>query len=64
MPPQSIGKPEETSAGGGTAPQAAPDVIDDVLQQLAGAGSRLDLTVAGARLRLTNLDRVYWPATD
>ncbi|MGB6486394.1 MAG: non-homologous end-joining DNA ligase [Steroidobacteraceae bacterium] len=63
VPPQSIVKPEETGASGGTAPQAAPDVIDDVLQQLAGAGSRLDLTVAGARLRLTNLDRVYWPAT-
>ena len=64
VPPQSIGRPEETSAGGGASPQAAPDDVDDVLQQLAAAGSRLDLTVAGARLRLTNLDRVYWPATD
>jgi bifunctional non-homologous end joining protein LigD len=64
VPAQSIGKPEETSAGGGASPQAAPDDVADVLQQLAAAGSRLDLTVAGARLRLTNLDRVYWPATD
>lgn len=64
LPAHSIGRPEEASAGGSTAPQAAPDPIADVLQQLAGAGARLDLTVAGARLRLTNLDRVYWPATD
>ena len=64
VPPQSIGKPDETASGGGASAPAAPDVIDEVLQQLAGAESRLDLTVAGARLRLTNLDRVYWPATD
>ena len=63
VPPQSIGKPDATSPGGGASPPAAPDVVADVLQQLAAAGSRLDLTVAGARLRLTNLDRVYWPAT-
>jgi bifunctional non-homologous end joining protein LigD len=63
LPPQSIGKPEATLADGGAAPQAAPDPVADVLQQLARPGSRLDLTVAGGRLRLTNLDRVYWPAT-
>jgi bifunctional non-homologous end joining protein LigD len=63
VPPLSIGRPEETSSAGGS-PPAPPDAVADVLQQLAGAGSRLDLTVAGARLRLTNLDRVYWPATD
>jgi bifunctional non-homologous end joining protein LigD len=64
VPPQSIGRPEETTLAAGAAPQAAPDAVDEVLQQLAGAESRLDLTVAGARLRLTNLDRVYWPAGD
>jgi bifunctional non-homologous end joining protein LigD len=63
VPPQSIGRPGETGAGGDAAPQAAPDPVAEVLQQLVGEGSRLDLTVAGARLRLTNLDRVYWPAT-
>jgi bifunctional non-homologous end joining protein LigD len=41
-----------------------PDGMDAVLDQLAGTGSRLDLTVQGARLRLTNLDRVYWPASE
>jgi bifunctional non-homologous end joining protein LigD len=38
------------------------DDVDGVLQQLAGTEARLDMTVEGARLRLTNLDRVYWPA--
>jgi len=50
-----------TPAAAGT---IAVDDVDEVLQQLAGTGSRLDLRVAGARLRLTNLDRVYWPASD
>jgi bifunctional non-homologous end joining protein LigD len=36
--------------------------IEQVLQQLAQPGQRLDLAVGDARLRLTNLDRVYWPA--
>ncbi|MHB8816840.1 MAG: non-homologous end-joining DNA ligase, partial [Steroidobacteraceae bacterium] len=60
--PQSVGRPEQTSPTASTPPQAAADGIDEVLQQLAGAGSRLDLSVQGARLRLTNLDKVYWPA--
>jgi bifunctional non-homologous end joining protein LigD len=42
---------------------AAGDTVDAVLEQLSGAGPRLDLTVEGARIRLTNLDRVYWPAS-
>ena len=33
-----------------------------ILQQLDNDANRLDLTVGGARIRLTNLDRVYWPA--
>ena len=60
--PQSVGRPEQTGPTGGTPPQAAVDGLDEVLQQLADPGSRLDLTVEGARLRLTNLDKVYWPA--
>ncbi len=37
-------------------------VIDDVLQQLDGKATRIDLAVGSARIRLTNLDRQYWPA--
>lgn len=36
--------------------------IDDILQQLDNKSSRVDLAVAGMRIPLTNLDRVYWPA--
>ena len=78
LPPESIGRPEDMASPGGTSPQGptkgAPpittspketdDGVDGVLQQLTGKGARLDLTVGGARLRLTNLDRVYWPAAD
>ena len=63
VPPQSIGKPEPTGAAGSAPSLQRADPVDEVLQQLAGKGSRLDLTVAGETLRLTNLDRVYWPAT-
>jgi bifunctional non-homologous end joining protein LigD len=63
VPAQSIGRPEETDPAADASAQAEPDTVAEVLQQLSGKGSRLDLTVEGARLRLTNLDRVYWPAT-
>jgi bifunctional non-homologous end joining protein LigD len=36
--------------------------VAEILQQLDNAATRLDLAVAGAKIRLTNLDRVYWPA--
>jgi bifunctional non-homologous end joining protein LigD len=44
--------------------QAAPaaNEIDSVLSQLANTATKVDLSVAGTRIRLTNLDRVYWPA--
>jgi bifunctional non-homologous end joining protein LigD len=38
------------------------DEIESVLQQIAGSAKQLNLAVAGTRIRLTNLDRVYWPA--
>jgi len=34
-----------------------------VLQQLENPANTLELAVGGARIKLTNLDRVYWPAT-
>ena len=57
------GRGRSGDGGGGESPRVAHDAVDAVLEQLAGAGSRLDLTVEGARIRLTNLDRVYWPAS-
>jgi bifunctional non-homologous end joining protein LigD len=35
--------------------------LDEVLAQLDQKGNRLDLQVGSARIRLTNLDREYWP---
>jgi len=37
------------------------DDIESVLQQLEAKPNRLDLNVGGAKVRLTNLDREYWP---
>jgi bifunctional non-homologous end joining protein LigD len=61
---QSVSRPDEAAPGSNAAPTDAEEGIGAVLQQLDAKGSRLDLTVAGAQLRLTNLDRVYWPASD
>jgi bifunctional non-homologous end joining protein LigD len=36
--------------------------VGAILGQLDNRATRLDLMVGGARIRLTNLDRVYWPA--
>ena len=33
-----------------------------VLEQLENPANRLELAVGGARIKLTNLDRIYWPA--
>jgi bifunctional non-homologous end joining protein LigD len=36
--------------------------VGAILQQLEAKPNRIDLAVGGAKIRLTNLDRVYWPA--
>jgi bifunctional non-homologous end joining protein LigD len=42
----------------------AKNEIESVLEQLEGTSKQLELSVAGAKLRLTNLDREYWPAAE
>ena len=43
--------------------QATPaDEISAVVQQLKSTASRIDLAVGEHRIRLTHLERVYWPA--
>ncbi len=44
---------------GGAAPSGAPEAI---LQQLAAPGADLTLAVGANRIKLTNLDKVLWPA--
>ena len=39
-----------------------PNEIAAVLQQLEDKSNRIDLAVGNARIKLTNLDREYWPA--
>jgi len=44
-------------------PGATPaSEVEAVLQQLENKANRVDLTVGDAKIRLTNLDREYWPA--
>ena len=65
--------PKRKPAGGArtaarSAAKSAPAATDPgaevarVLEQLDDRANRIDLEVAGARIRLTNLERVYWPA--
>ena len=70
--PAASADPAPAGRGGGkraprTAARAArsdpdpPDAVALILEQLENRANRLDLEVGGARIRLTNLDRVYWP---
>jgi bifunctional non-homologous end joining protein LigD len=55
--------PDGAESGGGrsaTAVDPASD-IDEALRQLDQKGNRIDLQLGSARIRLTNLDREYWP---
>jgi bifunctional non-homologous end joining protein LigD len=52
----------ETAAAAPHSSAPRPAEIAAVLEQLSGTSARLDLAVQGFRVRLTNLDRVYWPA--
>lgn len=51
-------------AAAADAAQAASSTIDDVVDQLAKARNNATVEVASHALKLTNLDRVYWPADD
>ena len=41
---------------------AATEAAGSVLEQLRNPAKSLELAVAGERIKLTNLDRIYWPA--
>jgi bifunctional non-homologous end joining protein LigD len=60
---------DDATAGGDSAARAPVSgaagtnpAVAAVLAQLETTAKRLDLDVGGARIALTNLDRVYWPA--
>jgi bifunctional non-homologous end joining protein LigD len=52
------------ATAGGLAPatHGAASEAAAVLQQLENPANRMELAVGGARIKLTNLDRIYWPA--
>jgi bifunctional non-homologous end joining protein LigD len=54
--------PVDDDAGAARGAAAPADEPASVLQQLENPAKRLDIEVGGARISLTNLDRVYWPA--
>jgi bifunctional non-homologous end joining protein LigD len=47
---------------GSAAKSVAGTETDDVVRQLEGRSANLSLTVGSHTIRLTHLDRVYWPA--
>ncbi|HYB34263.1 MAG TPA: non-homologous end-joining DNA ligase [Steroidobacteraceae bacterium] len=59
--PQAVPDADDAAAAP-AATHTAADEAAAVLAQLENPAQRLDLKVGGARIGLTNLDRVYWPA--
>lgn len=60
--PQRVRRPRPTP---GLRPDATPHAgseVDDVVRQLANAKTSFTLAVGTHRIRLTHLDRIYWPA--
>src|SRR5438874_518452 len=58
--PQAANTPAAQAAA--LAPVTTAGEAAAVLEQLENPANRLELAVGGARIKLTNLDRVYWPA--
>ena len=46
----------------GASPRAAASVVDDLLRQLANPKASFTVKVEGEEIKLTNLDKVFWPA--
>ncbi len=58
------GRTDGAGARASAASAAAPaaDEAASVLEQLRNPAKTLELVVGGERIKLTNLDRIYWPA--
>jgi bifunctional non-homologous end joining protein LigD len=56
------GMPKTVAAAGRDGSAAAPGEIDDVLRQLENKKAAFTIAVGPHQIRLTHLDRVYWPA--
>ena len=64
LDPMSIrtGPPKRGSVAAAAKTSDPRSEIESVLDQLNAKGNQLTLLVGDAKIRLTNLDRVYWPA--
>lgn len=60
--PQSVVKSIRRRSGGAAPPAASG--ADDILAALDNPKNAFDLAVGEQRIRLTHLDRVYWPAVE
>jgi bifunctional non-homologous end joining protein LigD len=60
---RSVYRPQPATAGADPPAETAPaSGIDAVLEQLGARSAALTLEVGGQRIKLTNLDKVLWPA--
>lgn len=56
--------PQKARVKASKAAATAVSEVDAILQQLESKANQINLAVGGAQIRLTNLDRVYWPADE
>jgi bifunctional non-homologous end joining protein LigD len=60
--PKQVRRPDPTHALPARAPAAANTPVNEVLRQLDNPKTAFTLAVGAHAIRLTHLDRVYWPA--
>jgi bifunctional non-homologous end joining protein LigD len=60
--PKAVKRQAQPRAAGGERKPAGDPLVEQVLQQLEDKRTTLQLAVGAARIKLTHLDRVYWPA--
>jgi bifunctional non-homologous end joining protein LigD len=58
---RAVKRPSDHRLQGVVRSEPPADALDDVLRQLDAKRSGLELAIGAHRLRVTNLDRVYWP---
>lgn len=60
--PKTVARPTASPVADAAPAASADSLIDDVLRQLAQPKQNITLAVGAHMLRLTNLDKIYWPA--
>jgi bifunctional non-homologous end joining protein LigD len=60
--PKSVRRTEARPTAAPAATRSADSMVDDVLRQLETRKTAFPITVGSHQIRLTHLDRVYWPA--